>query len=339
MSAWPSLPPSNWSSPTANPAPNQIHSSARPPRPSQPKKQLHPSPHPTHTPTSTYGNKDTTQSYALSSESPLSSNPPSPTLSSSGSESVDANRRSDESTNNSYLQTQHPTQPPHQTQTHTQQPYQTQPYYSGNPNPNYPTQTNVGWGDNTRNSSHHHHHPSTTTPSHQPTFHQQAHAQYHQQQQNVNTAHAYHPHPHHQVHPQHPYHNQTGHSFPHNGNSPNFMVTPTRPKAPPNPTRPTPQHNTQPQLHPHLHRPPTPNPSNPPSASSSLSGTTLRANSDQLKTYLRKKACLYEPTTSHAIAYVTWHVGKNLSSTTGHFTRQQLQVRNSEERSDELRMR
>ena len=45
-----------------------------------------------------------------------------------------------------------------------------------------------------------------------------------------------------------------------------------------------------------------------------------------LKTLLRKKACLYEPTTSHAIATTTWLVGRNLTLSRGYFTRQALQA-------------
>jgi hypothetical protein len=69
----------------------------------------------------------------------------------------------------------------------------------------------------------------------------------------------------------------------------------------------------------------TPHHSPPPSANSSLSGQT-RANADQLKTFLRKKACLYEVDTSRSISIVTWLVGRILSCKKGHFTRQELQT-------------
>lgn len=64
----------------------------------------------------------------------------------------------------------------------------------------------------------------------------------------------------------------------------------------------------------------------PSSANSSLSGQFNRANADQLKTFLRKKACLYEVETSRAIVIVTWLVGRALSIKKGHFTRQELQT-------------
>jgi hypothetical protein len=44
-----------------------------------------------------------------------------------------------------------------------------------------------------------------------------------------------------------------------------------------------------------------------------------------LKTLLRKKACLYEPDTSRAVALVTWLVGRELALEFGYFSRQQLQ--------------
>ncbi|GMI10391.1 hypothetical protein TrVE_jg5620 [Triparma verrucosa] len=262
--------------------------SSRPPRPSSSSAPAQQHPHKAPVPTS---NPST---YAMH-ESPLSSNPPSPTLSSSGSESVDANRRSDEQP---YLQTQAQLPPAQQTHNHAQPTAYQQPYASY-----YPQQQQ-----------------------------QQQHGEYQQQQhnhyqntQNYSMNNTYgQPH---SLHPSHPYHNQQGHSYPHNGNSPNFMVTPPRPSAPsshPVPQQPHP--NQSPNYTPPSTAPATPNPSNPPSASSSLSGHPNRANSDQLKTYLRKKACLYEPTTSHAISYVTWRVASQLSSTVGHFTRQQLQT-------------
>lgn len=45
-----------------------------------------------------------------------------------------------------------------------------------------------------------------------------------------------------------------------------------------------------------------------------------------LKTLLRKKACLYEPDTSRAVALVTWLVGRELAMEFGFFSRQQLQA-------------
>lgn len=50
-----------------------------------------------------------------------------------------------------------------------------------------------------------------------------------------------------------------------------------------------------------------------------------RSSSEVLKTLLRKKACLYEPDTSRAVALVTWLVGKELALEYGFFSRQQLQ--------------
>jgi len=55
-------------------------------------------------------------------------------------------------------------------------------------------------------------------------------------------------------------------------------------------------------------------------------GTVARSSPEALKTLLRKKACIYEPVTSHAIALITWHVGKDLTLRQGHFSRQQLQA-------------
>mmetsp|Transcript_24170 Transcript_24170/g.50119 ORF Transcript_24170/g.50119 Transcript_24170/m.50119 type:complete len:892 (-) Transcript_24170:247-2922(-) len=59
-----------------------------------------------------------------------------------------------------------------------------------------------------------------------------------------------------------------------------------------------------------------------PNSQSSMS----RSPSEVLKTLLRKKACLYEPDTSHAISLVTWLVGRRLALSQGYFTRQQLQL-------------
>jgi len=57
-------------------------------------------------------------------------------------------------------------------------------------------------------------------------------------------------------------------------------------------------------------------PSNPPAS---------RSPPEILKTLLRKKACLYEPGTSRAIALATWLVGRRLALAHGYFSRQQLQ--------------
>jgi len=55
-------------------------------------------------------------------------------------------------------------------------------------------------------------------------------------------------------------------------------------------------------------------------------GSSLqRSSSEVLKTLLRKKACLYEPFTSRAVALVTWLVGRLLALEFGFFSRQQLQ--------------
>jgi len=51
-----------------------------------------------------------------------------------------------------------------------------------------------------------------------------------------------------------------------------------------------------------------------------------RSSSEILKTLLRKKACLYEPDTSRAVALVTWLVGRELALEYGYFSRQQLQT-------------
>jgi len=51
-----------------------------------------------------------------------------------------------------------------------------------------------------------------------------------------------------------------------------------------------------------------------------------RSSSEILKTLLRKKACLYEPDTSRAVALVTWLVGRVLALEYGFFSRQQLQA-------------
>jgi hypothetical protein len=58
----------------------------------------------------------------------------------------------------------------------------------------------------------------------------------------------------------------------------------------------------------------------------SHTGSSSRSSSEILKTLLRKKACLYEPDPSRAVALVTWLVGRELASEFGFFTRQQLQA-------------
>jgi hypothetical protein len=55
-------------------------------------------------------------------------------------------------------------------------------------------------------------------------------------------------------------------------------------------------------------------------------GGSSRSSSEVLKTLLRKKACLYEPDTSRAVALVTWLVGRELALEFGFFSRQQLQA-------------
>lgn len=58
----------------------------------------------------------------------------------------------------------------------------------------------------------------------------------------------------------------------------------------------------------------------------SQGGGGSRSSSEILKTLLRKKACLYEPDTSRAVALVTWLVGRELALQFGFFSRQQLQA-------------
>ena len=64
----------------------------------------------------------------------------------------------------------------------------------------------------------------------------------------------------------------------------------------------------------------------PPSPVSMTGPPPLRSPPEILKTLLRKKACLYEPGTSRAIALITWHVGRNLALNSGYFSRQHLQL-------------
>jgi hypothetical protein len=59
------------------------------------------------------------------------------------------------------------------------------------------------------------------------------------------------------------------------------------------------------------------------SGQSSVGGA--RPTYEILKTLLRKKACLYEPGTSRAIALITWLVGRKLALSNGYFSRQHLQ--------------
>ena len=92
---------------------------------------------------------------------------------------------------------------------------------------------------------------------------------------------------------------------------------------------------------PHSSRTPRGGPSNtithnrPPSSASastashsgpSSSSGNPRSPSEVLKTLLRKKACLYEPDTSRAVALATWLVGRVLALEHGYFSRQQLQA-------------
>jgi hypothetical protein len=62
------------------------------------------------------------------------------------------------------------------------------------------------------------------------------------------------------------------------------------------------------------------------SASNANQSNAPRSSSEVLKTLLRRKACLYEPDTSRAVALVTWLVGKELALEHGYFSRQQLQA-------------
>ena len=90
--------------------------------------------------------------------------------------------------------------------------------------------------------------------------------------------------------------------------------------------------SAQPPRQPHSHTK-TPTSTNQSSAAghNSSSGTPPPSNSQQrsasevLKTLLRKKACLYEPDTSRAVALATWLVGRELALEHGYFSRQQLQ--------------
>ena len=63
-----------------------------------------------------------------------------------------------------------------------------------------------------------------------------------------------------------------------------------------------------------------------PGGSPPATGPGNRSSAEVLKTLLRKKACLYEPDTSRAVALVTWLVGRELALQFGFFSRQQLQA-------------
>ena len=74
------------------------------------------------------------------------------------------------------------------------------------------------------------------------------------------------------------------------------------------------------------HRGPPNQPSLNASSAGGGGGGSSRSSSEILKTLLRKKACLYEPDTSRAVALVTWLVGRELALEYGYFSRQQLQA-------------
>jgi len=157
-----------------------------------------------------------------------------------------------------------------------------------------------------------------------------------QQQQHPPRPPLHHPHSHQIQHPQqHPHHQQHPHPHPQDQRRPPLQhhVSSPASSAPPSPQRGPSSSYPSPQLKPHSHgtgdRPPQhqqhrESHHHPPTAASSSSGS--RSPSEILKTLLRKKACLYEPTTSHAIATVTWLVGRNLTMSRGYFTRQSLQT-------------
>ncbi len=109
----------------------------------------------------------------------------------------------------------------------------------------------------------------------------------------------------HQGHPQnwtHPSHSQSG--------SRNV------PRSNPQPTNSPKQAHPHHQRHQHQHNVT-------PSTAQNTGGT--RPTYEILKTLLRKKACLYEPGTSRAIALITWLVGRKLALSHGYFSRQHLQ--------------
>jgi len=74
------------------------------------------------------------------------------------------------------------------------------------------------------------------------------------------------------------------------------------------------------------HRQPAPAAQSGTTAPSAGASSQSRSSSEILKTLLRKKACLYEPDTSRAVALVTWLVGRELALNFGFFSRQQLQA-------------
>jgi hypothetical protein len=95
------------------------------------------------------------------------------------------------------------------------------------------------------------------------------------------------------------------------------MATPPRPRAPRPPTQQSP------------HRGGFAGPGGAGAVSSAMASpanANARSSSEVLKTLLRKKACLYEPDTSRAVALVTWLVGRELALEFGYFSRQQLQA-------------
>ena len=67
------------------------------------------------------------------------------------------------------------------------------------------------------------------------------------------------------------------------------------------------------------------NSQSPLSSNAGTASSSARSPQEVLKTLLRKKACLYEPGTSQAIALITWIVGRGLALQQGYFTRQHLQ--------------
>eukprot|EP00526_Cylindrotheca_closterium_P004726 CAMPEP_0113617058 /NCGR_PEP_ID=MMETSP0017_2-20120614/8571_1 /TAXON_ID=2856 /ORGANISM="Cylindrotheca closterium" /LENGTH=762 /DNA_ID=CAMNT_0000526415 /DNA_START=655 /DNA_END=2943 /DNA_ORIENTATION=+ /assembly_acc=CAM_ASM_000147 len=66
-------------------------------------------------------------------------------------------------------------------------------------------------------------------------------------------------------------------------------------------------------------------PKSTPSSPHQQTSNPQRSNAEVLKTLLRKKACLFEPDTSRAVALITWLVGRELAMEFGFFSRQQLQ--------------
>jgi len=98
------------------------------------------------------------------------------------------------------------------------------------------------------------------------------------------------------------------------------------PATPPRTAVRTPRGGPQLSNH-HPHRPsPAAVSSNPNHSNTPSSSGNPRSPSEVLKTLLRKKACLYEPDTSRAVALITWLVGRVLALEHGYFSRQQLQA-------------